>query len=442
MKLDDFYNKDFVNYASYDNLRKIASCIDGQKNSSRKVCCCLLDKNIKEFVKVSQLGSKICEYTDYLHGSIDGVVVTLGQDYSGTNNVPLVQKRGNFGTRFSPEASAPRYIFAKGSDALFCWFKSEDESILIKQYFEGTEIEPKFYLPSFPVILINGSEGISSGFAQKILPRDFKLIQEYMQRRLQGEEIDQEFESRAFTPSFNGFRGTVQELEKGQWLISGVFERTKLNQVKITEIPIGYSLKSYLQVLNKLEDDKKIASYVDKSDNDVFEFLVNFPPRTLTKMEDAEVLDLLKLSKVVTENFTCLDENNKIIVFNDAKELFEHYWSIKTLYLGKRKESQISKITQELSVLDSKLKFIKAVQSGALQINNRKKSDIIKDIDLLDVYKASLDSTRYDYLLRMPLYTLSAEKVKEIESSIKSSTKMLKGLKKKSLQELWLADIL
>lgn len=442
MKLEDFYNKDFVNYASYDNLRKIASCIDGQKNSSRKVCCCLLDKNIKDFIKVSQLGSKICEYTDYLHGSIDGVVVTLGQDYAGTNNVPLVQKRGNFGTRFSPEASAARYIFARGSEALFKWFKPEDQPILIRQYFEGTEIEPQFYLPSFPVILINGSEGISSGFAQKILPRSFESIREYMAKLLRGDTISPEFEESTFTPSFNGFRGTVQKLDRCQWQISGTFERTKVNQVKVTEVPVGYSLKTYLQVLNKLEDDKKITSFVDKSDNDQFEFLVNFPPRTLSRMSDPEVIDLLKLTKVVTENFTCLDENNKIIVFNDAKELFEYYWKFKLENLDRRKHSQVENLARELTLLESRLTFVKAVQGGELELNNRKKTDILKDIDALDVFKDGNNNTRYDYLLRMPMYSLSAEKVKELEQAIKLTTKNLRDLKKKSLQELWLGDIL
>src|SRR6056300_196271 len=101
MKISEFFNNDYVDQASYDNLRKIASLVDGQKNASRKILYTVLEKNIKEKVKVSQLGSKVAEYAEYLHGSLDGVVVNLAQDFTGTNNIPLLQKKGNFGTRFA-----------------------------------------------------------------------------------------------------------------------------------------------------------------------------------------------------------------------------------------------------------------------------------------------------------------------------------------------------
>ena len=172
MKIEDFLNTKLVNYASYDNLRKIASCVDGLKNAARKVLYTVHDKKIKEKIKVLQLANKCAEYSDYLHGDLSGVVVTLGQDFSGTNNLPLIEKSGSFGTRSVNESAAPRYIFANGSKDFFKIFKYEDDDILIKQEFEGFQIEPKFYLPVLPMILINGSEGVSSGFAQKILGRN------------------------------------------------------------------------------------------------------------------------------------------------------------------------------------------------------------------------------------------------------------------------------
>ena len=179
--IDNFFNTRLVNYASYDNLRKIASCIDGLKNASRKVMYTVLEKNIKDNVKVLQLANKsaefadylhgdlsgVCitllanksaEFADYLHGDLSGVCITLGQDFSGTNNVPLLKKSGNFGTRSIHEASAPRYIFAKGSELFFKIYSKEDNDILDVQYFEGSKIEPRFYVPALPMLLINGLE--------------------------------------------------------------------------------------------------------------------------------------------------------------------------------------------------------------------------------------------------------------------------------------------
>ena len=127
--VQNFLDTRLVNYASYDNLRKIASCIDGLKNASRKVMYTVMEKNIKENTKVLQLANKSAEFADYLHGDLSGVCVTLGQDFCGTNNIALLKKSGNFGTRSIHEASAPRYIFAKAipehkTSVLFCFPQS------------------------------------------------------------------------------------------------------------------------------------------------------------------------------------------------------------------------------------------------------------------------------------------------------------------------------
>lgn len=440
MKIEDFYNNEFVDYASYDNLRKIASVLDGQKNASRKVCNCILDKGIKEFVKVSQLGSKICEYTDYLHGSIDGIVVTLGQDFAGTNNVPLIKKRGNFGTRLVPEASASRYIFAAGSDALFKWFNPDDNDILVKQTFEGSPIEPKYYLPTYPVILINGSEGISTGFAQKILPRSFEYIKEYMQKRLSGEEISEKYEQEVFTPFFNGFNGDVAQGETPtQWEVRGKITRIAKNRVNISEVPITYSLQSYTDVLDKLEDAKKITGYVDKSDNDQFSFDVDFPSKLLGQMDDYAVLQYLKLVKTISENFTCLDENNKIITFSTAKELFDYYFAFKLQRLQARKDSLLERLSKELSLLQSKAKFVEMVQNGELFVNGKKKGDIIKDLSTVEGID---EHDGYEYLLKMPIYSLTYEKFKQLKTQAKEKAAQIKTLKKKSVQCMWLDDMI
>lgn len=178
LNAENFFKTEYVDFASYDNLRKIASCIDGLKNANRKVIHTILDKKIYDLTKVSQLSAKAGEYADYLHGSLDGVVITMAQDYLGTNQIPLLAKKGNFGSRTIQEPSAPRYIFACGSKKLKEWFNPLDKGQLIQQTFEGIKIEPKFFIPDLPVLLINGSKGVSSGFAQNILSRSLSDIEQ------------------------------------------------------------------------------------------------------------------------------------------------------------------------------------------------------------------------------------------------------------------------
>ena len=342
MKISTFFQNDYVDQASYDNLRKIASVIDGQKNASRKILYTILNKNIKEEIKVSQLGSKVAEFAEYLHGNMDGVIVGCAQNYPGTNNIPLLVREGNFGTRFSPDASASRYIFTHGSKEFFELFRKEDNDVLVKQSFEGQEIEPRFYVPNLPMLLINGSEGVSSGFAQKILPRNPKKIKKYISDYLKGSIVLNS--SNSLEPYFEGFSGTVEPGENtAQWFIKGKVQKIGINKVQITEVPVGYSLKGYIKVLDDLEDKKIIQSYRDKSEDDNFLFDVSIASKTLSSWDDNTLLEKLKLKKTITENYTVVDENNKIQVFESVKDILNYYIRIKLSYIQKRKDFQIQK---------------------------------------------------------------------------------------------------
>jgi len=414
MKITDFFNTDYVDYASYDNLRKIASYIDGQKNTARKILYTVIDKNITKEIKVDQLSNKMAEHTQYLHGGAQGVIVTMAQNYTGTNNLPVLTREGNFGTRFSPEASAPRYIYTmkeKYTDKLFL---KADNDILIPQEFEGDKIEPRFYVPTLPLLLINGSEGISSGFAQKVLGRNPVHIRNYIENKLNGSKKKVDLK-----PFFNGFTGTVEQGEESnKWLIKGSFVRKTITSIEITELPIGYNLKSYIKVLDKLEDDKVIRSYKDLSDGDLFKFIVNIESKVLKSWNDEKVLDKLKLVKKLSENYTCMDENNKIRVFKSVEEILEAFIDIRLQYFTKRKASQLAGIKNSLRILASKYIFISAVIKGTIEVNNKKKDEIIKQIETVD--NIQMDEGSYDFLLRMPIYSLTEEKVQELLTQIKS----------------------
>lgn len=434
MQLSNFFNSDFVDYASYDNLRKIGSCIDGLKNASRKVIFTVLEKNIKEPIKVSQLANKVAEYAEYLHGSLDGVVVNLGQDFSGTNNVPLLQKKGNFGTRFAQEASAPRYIFTYGSKNLFTLFKKEDLKILKEQMFEGERIEPVFYVPTLPLILVNGSEGVSSGFAQKILPRNPKNIIKYLTNKIQGKRNNKDL----LKPFFNDFKGTVEQGETSfQWLIKGKIERTNKNQITISEIPVGYDLKTYIKVLKTLEDNKVILDWDDLSDKE-FKFIVKMNPKDLDKLSEDEILDRLKLVKKVTENLTCLNANNQIQEFQSVEEILDYYFKVKMEYLGKRKNYLVQELKTDLDILNAKITFIKAILDKSLVIEKQPKDKIVKNLEKIITVKVQ-DS--YDYLLNMPLYSLTLEKIKALTETLKNSKLKLKETQEKTLENFWLEDL-
>lgn len=435
MKITEFFNKDYVDQASYDNLRKIASLVDGQKNASRKVLYTVLEKSIKDKIKVSQLGSKVAEFAEYLHGNMDGVIVNLGQDFAGTNNIPLLQKKGNFGTRFSQEASASRYIYTYGTPQFFELFKKEDSPILKHQYFEGQQIEPMYYVPSLPILLVNGSEGVSSGFAQKILPRDPKEVTKYIKATLAGRSG-----AHNLTPYYEGFNGTIEQGEtQNQWLIKGVANKVGINRVVIEEVPIGYDLKGYIKVLDDLEDKKVIQSYRDKSEDDKFLFEVNIASKDLGKWDQEELLTKLKLIKKVSENYTVIDENNKIVVYESAKEILDHYIRVKLDAMSKRKDHLIIKLEEEIRYDFSKYLFIKMITEDQLVVSKRKKDAIVADLDKVE--KIIIKDGGYDYLLNMAIHSLTEERMTKLENDIKLKKEELDVLINKTIEQLWSEEI-
>ena len=433
-KITEFFKSDYVDQASYDNLRKIASLVDGQKNAARKIIYTILQKNIKEKIKVSQLGSKVAEFAEYLHGNMDGVIVNLAQDFVGSNNLSLLQKKGNFGTRFAQESSASRYIFTYGSDNFFNLFRKEDNNILVRQFFEGQEIEPVFYVPNLPVLLINGSEGVSSGFAQKILPRDPKAIKDYIISSFNNDSLPQ------LPPFYKGFKGTIEQGETpAQWLIKGTFEKISNSKVLITEVPIGYDLKSYISVLDELEDKKVIVSYKDKSEDDNFSFEVNIGIKALSELDDETILTKLKLIKKVSENYTCMNEYNKIEVFKDVYEIIDRYIIVKMKYFELRKEYLLKTIEEQIKSDFSRYTFIKSIVEEKLIISKRKKSEI--ELDLANIAGIIKKDDSYDYLLNMNLLSLTEERMQKLESDIRTNKEKLDSLKIKDVKDIWKEEI-
>lgn len=436
MKISTFFENDYVDQASYDNLRKIASLVDGQKNSSRKIIYTVLEKNIKDEIKVSQLGSKVAEFAEYLHGNLDGVIVNLAQNFAGTNNIPLLTREGNFGTRFAQEASASRYIYTYGSKEFFQLFNKNDNAILVKQYFEGEQIEPRFYLPTLPLLLINGSEGVSSGFAQKILSRDPQKIKKAIKQTLEGSV----YNTNLLTPYFEGFNGVVQQGEnQQQWLIKGIVQRKSINKVEISEVPVGYDLKGYISVLDDLEDKKIIQSYKDKSENDKFLFEVTINSKDLKEWDDDTLLNKLKLIKKVSENYTCMNELNKIQVFENASEILKRYVEVKLDFLQKRKDYQIETLNSDIKFDFSKYLFIKNIVENKLIINKRKKSDIEIDMDKIENILRKDGS--FDYLLNMNILSLTEERMQKLQDDIKSKKDQLDALTKQDIKDIWLEEL-
>lgn len=440
MTVSEFYNTMYVDASSYDNLRKIASVVDGLKNSGRKVLSTVVDKNIKAEVKVSRLKSTVSEHTEYLHGedNLANVIVNMARRYSGTNNLPLMKDEGNFGKRFINEASADRYIFTAGERYIDYIFPKADNGILIKQEFENENIEPRFFVPVIPMILVNGSpNAISTGFAQNILPRPFKKIIKMTEDFIQTGKVN------VPKPGWEGFKGTVEQRdEKHKWAVVGKFKRINTTTVEVTELPVGVELKKYEGILDVLVENRIITSFTDNSDKGVFNFRIR-ASRKFLEMSDDDILNALKLrdnDKRFVENYTLMGADNRVDVCKTPEEIFLKYAEVRLEFYSLRKDHLIASTINDLKRMASRYFFIKAVTEDQIILNKKSKDEVLKQIQAFEKVIPDEDGS-YEFLLKMPLYSLTTEKMQEQLDGIKDKKFLLDEYKSKDPKTFWEDDL-
>jgi len=436
--INEFFNEDYITFASYDNNRKIPSICDGLKISQRKILYTILKNNIdseSKEIKVEQLSAKASEQTSYLHGanSLNGVIAGLATKFVGSNNVNILEPDGNFGTRFIKEASASRYIYTYLSPLAKYIFRKEDEPILDLQSFEGQLIEPKAYYPIVPLVLVNGTEGVSVGFSSNIAPRNILDIIKWLEYRLIHKP-----KNIKLLPYYKNFTGEVKEAEiKNKYIISGKFIRNNTSKITIIELPIKYNLKNYIKVLDSLCDKDIIKNYKDLSDNDKFNFEVNVKREFLANKSDDEILSELKLNENVTDNFVLLDSENKIKEYNNIYEILEEFYNIRLNIYKKRKDYQISELENEILINENKRKFIKYILDLKISIKDTI-SNLNKQLNNLNFLKIN---NNYDYLLNMSIYSLTKDKIILLEEKINNLTNERNILYNTTIEQIWLNEL-
>lgn len=433
LPLEDFFKNEYIDFSVYDNVRKLGNYIDGQKNASRKILHTVLQQNIDKFVKVSNLGPKVQDYAQYLHGSLEGTIVNMTADYVGSgNNVPLLEGDGNFGSAFINDAAATRYIFARMNPILKKLYVKDDFVNLAHQDFEGAKIEPRFYVPVLPMLAINGSEGVSIGFAQKILPRDPKQILKWVKQRAEGKRTTADL-----TPYWNGMKCTVNKGESSvQWEITGSFTRKTKHRITIDALPVGYTLKQYQAVLEKLVEDKVIKDYDDNSDDDVFEFEIQVD-RSFGERTDEWIMTKLKLIKKVSENFTCIDENNKIVIFSSMKELLEAWYAKRIEYNDLRKQHLLATMQEDMDYTNARAKFIQGVVDGDIELRNTKEAAVIAQAE---AYDAVLEG-RVKGFLSLPMRSLTTEEIAKLKGKAKELKAQIAEYNKLSFEDILVQDL-
>lgn len=440
--ISKFFMEDLPSYAAYDGTRKIAQVWDGLKISMRKIIFTLQNKYPKEFVKTETLANVCAAYTNYLHGAanLGGVCDTMAQSFVGANNYPLITgNSGGFGTRIRPVCSANRYTRVSLSEITKHLFIDADNKILEQQFFEGDYIEPKYFMPIFPVLFLNGSTGMSTAYAHNIFPRDPHEVISYIKKKLAGTEKPR----LELAPWFRGFTGTVRKNDDtGFYECVGVIERNNMTSYTIKEIPIGMEYDKYIEHLDKLCEDKIIVDYDDKCDTkkDNILFEIKTTREFTKKHEDIESLNkVFKLVKSLPENFTCIDENSRAKQFETVQDVLDNFIDIRLKFYQKRKDYLLKTMIDKLTQLASKYYFIKGVVDGQIVVSKRKKENIIAQLEKLEKIK-KVNGT-YDYLLALSISKLTIEEMDALKEEIVQLKTKYTETKNNTIENMWLSDL-
>ena len=453
----EFINKEFIHFSKYDNDRSIPNLMDGLKTSLRKILYSAFKKNLTSEIKVAQFSGYVSEHSGYHHGeaSLNGAIVGLAQNYIGSNNINLFEPLGQFGTRLKggKDASSERYIFTKLEKITRLIYPEIDDKIITYLDDDGLLVEPIYYVPIIPMVLVNGTKGIGTGFSTDIMCYNPLQIIEKLECLLNYDDSQVEI-----SPFYRGFKGTIEKIEDKKYLIKGVYEVLNGDKIKITELPVGtwtQDYKEYLETLlvnTKDKKDKKTDTYVkdfqDMSTDVNVEFIVSFHPGVMTKLlqthYDYGINGLEKLLKLYsvhsTGNMHLFNEREQLRRYENVDEIIEEYYSIRLEHYNKRKVYLIDKLEKELLVLSNKVKFIKDTLDDKIDLRKKSREAINKLLEDMKFDK-DIETNNYNYLVKMPMDSVCQENINKFMKEHGDKNKELDGIKTIKIEEMWLNEL-
>ncbi|PPQ95649.1 hypothetical protein CVT26_008678 [Gymnopilus dilepis] len=466
----EFINKELILFSMADNIRSIPSVADGLKPGQRKVIWACFKRKLKSEIKVAQLVGYISEHAAYHHGeaSLAATIINLAQDYVGSNNMNMLRPSGQFGTRDSggKDHAAPRYIFTQPMPLARVVYNPADDNLLNPQKDDNLLIEPEFYMPIVPLVLINGAEGIGTGWSTSIPCYNPTDIVANIRRLMNGEEMV------PMNPWWRGFKGEIRPVAKHKYDVFGVIKKLNDTTVEITELPIHKWTQTYKAELEAMiagdkekEKDGVIKDYKEHHDNMNVHFIVSMSAKDLEKAEAQGLLEFFKLtSKINTSNMICFDFEGKIKKYDSPEEILEDFYPVRLAYYQKRKDFMANELQLAFEKLTNQARFVQMIVDKQLVVSNRKKADIVSDLrkhkfrpfpkgkdkasgetepaaEEEEEEESEESDTDYDYLLGMAIWSLTKEKIERLKAQAAEKEAELLELLEKSPKDLWNTDL-
>lgn len=452
---EEFISKEMIHFSKYDCDRSIPNMIDGLKTSQRKILFTAFKRKLTQEIKVAQFSGSVSEISSYHHGesSLNGAIIGLAQNFVGANNINLFEPKGQFGTRLQggKDSASERYIFTNLNPLTRYIYPSLDDNVLKYLDDDGTPVEPVYYAPIIPMILINGSKGIGTGFSSDILPYNPLSIIDYVIATIQNKEKPQ------VLPYFQGFKGIITPINSSKYLIKGKYDIISDNQVRVYELPVGTWTDDYKQTLeNLIQDDGKktgkkksiITDYTDMSTDCSVDITITFSPGFIQKMVQTETeygcCELEKFLKLYTTktstNMHMFDETEKLKKFDNVEDIIDYYINIRRNIYKLRKDYLLKALKTELLVLTNKARFITDILNDKIILKRKKKEEVINMLNHAK-YDCIDDDNEFKYLTKLPMDSVTEENVEKILKDRDDKNKELEILINKTEDMIWFEEL-
>jgi len=485
-------NDELIKFFYDDCKRSIPSVFDGLKESQRKIIYAVKKRKLCSKIKVAQLGAYVAENTNYHHGeeNLFKTIIKMAQGFPGSNNVPFFMEDGQFGSRLAggEDAAKPRYIFTQPHQYVNKLFCSQDDHLLQYRCDDGDTVEPYYYVPIIPLLLVNGCIGIGTGWmcnSPLFNPTDvLKLSTLWMNG--DNEELNKMIET--LKPWYRNFKGTIQKISDGKFQTFGVFKqkisfqrdqqvtysnasdvengvvlkeigrmynvrldsgkliKAHLDQlspivpskeidftktIRITELPIGTWTNKFEEELKEWEKDglvSQVKTYSTKESVDI-----EFDPTTTF---DTKHFNKKMTSSLNLDNIVVFDKDEKIVRLC-IRDIFD-MWGKERLVLNEtRKRTCLGNLESQIKLMSHKIKFINLVRTKNLVLTDD--DEII--IRTLKDNILNISDDDIDYLRDLPNRLLTEnERQKLVEKKIKFQ-KEFDTLSRKTAKDIWFDDI-
>ena len=461
----DFINTELIKFSIDDCKRSIPHLMDGLKESHRKVLYVCMLRKLKysgKTLKVAQLAGSVAEKSGYHHGeqNLYNTITGMAGSFVGSNNIPLLFRDGQFGSRAvgGDDAANARYIYTKLDYLTRLIYREEDDVLLDYLEDDGEKVEPRFYVPIIPMVLVNGCIcGIGTGWSSYIpCYNPLELVESVKVWLKYDGNVTVTNEDETVTsllpeikPWYRGHTGEMVKEDDTKYVSWGRVENEK--KINVVELPVGMWTDDFKDKLETMKEKKEITNYKNYSTPEKVNFI-------LTENQDGIKCDekSLKLFKYIrTSNMVLFSDESKIRKYENTDEIINGYCRIRYTFYIKRKAYILSQLEHTIKYLGNKKRFLQEVRDGEIKLfksikgkrESRSNKEIFADLEAKgydkDISEEDEENEKsgYEYLLKLQIGSITKEKIDKLENDINSNIEQRDLLAGKTEKDLWKEDL-